>query len=84
MAKSRTDSIQVLGERISKIWKKTNLREPPPPSKIGKIRPFAMRFFFDSSLASQPIVDVLRPQSHGVGRVLLGMSSPTLRQIIDA
>ena len=35
-------------------------------------------FFFDSILAFQPILDALRPQNHGVGRVLLGMSSPTL------
>ena len=31
--------------------------------------------------AFQPVVDVLRPQSHGVGRGLLGMSSPTLREV---
>ena len=36
---------------------------------------------FDSIWAFQPIVDVLRPQSHGVGRALLGMSSPTLREV---
>ena len=35
---------------------------------------FAVLFFFDSILAFQPIVDLLRPPSHGVGRVLLGMS----------
>ena len=37
---------------------------------------------FDSIWAFQPIVDVLRPQSHGVGRALLGMSSPTPRGYI--
>ena len=43
--------------------------------------PFAVLFFFDSTWAFQPIVDVLRPQSHGVGRALLGMTSPTLRKV---
>ena len=42
-----------------------------------------MRFFYllNSILAFQPIVDVLRPQSHGIGRVLLGISSPTPREV---
>ena len=40
--------------------------------------------FFDSILAFQPIVDVLRPQSHGIGRMLLEMSSPTLREVPHA
>ena len=43
-----------------------------------------MRFFFISLLAFQPIVDVLRPQSHGVGLVLLGMNSPTLGEVPKA
>ena len=28
-------------------------------------------FFFDSIFAFQPVVDVLRPQRHGIGRALL-------------
>ena len=40
---------------------------------------YAVLFVFDSILACQPIGDVLRPQSHGVGRALLGVSSPTPR-----
>ena len=40
-----------------------------------------MRFIFFSIRFVQPIVDVLRPQSHGVGRELLGMSSSTLREV---
>ena len=38
-------------------------------------------FFVDSILAIEPIVDVLRPQSHGVGRSLLGISPRTLREV---
>lgn len=50
------------------------------------IRPFPTRFFSfsDLMLPFQPMVDVLRPQSHGVDRVLLGMSSPTLREVPNA
>ena len=44
----------------------------------------ALFFFFGSILAFQPIVDVLRPQSHGVGRALLGMSSRTLPEVPNA
>ena len=43
---------------------------------------YAVLFFFRSDLgAFQPIADVLPPPIHGVGRALLGMSSPTLREV---
>ena len=45
---------------------------------------YAVRLFCDSILAFQPMEDVLRPQSDGVGHVLLGMSSPTLREVLNA
>ena len=35
---------------------------------------YAVLFFFDSIWAFYPIADVSRPQSHGVGRAILGMS----------
>ena len=42
-----------------------------------------MRFFFSDPIwASQPSVDALRPQSHGVGRALLGINSLTLREVL--
>ena len=49
-------------------------------------RPILTRFFFffGSIGAFQPIVDVLRPQSHGVGRAILEMISPTLREVPSA
>ena len=49
---------------------------------IVGLRPIPTRLFFSDSIrASQPIVVVLRQQRHGVGRALLGMSSPTLREV---
>ena len=42
---------------------------------------YAVHFLFGSIPASQPIADVLCPQSHRVGRELLGMSSPALREV---
>ena len=39
---------------------------------------FFSLFFFRFDLSLQPIADVLHPQSHEVGRVLLGMSSPII------
>jgi len=38
-------------------------------------------FFFHSIFAFQPVVDVLRPQRHGIGRALLRTKSPTLREV---
>ena len=44
-----------------------------------------MRFFFSDPIwASQPSVDALRPQSHGVGRALLAMSATSLPEVLNA
>ena len=51
-------------------------------SELGRF--LCASFFFDSILAFQAIVDVLRPQGHGVGRVLFGMSSSTVREVTTA
>ena len=54
-------------------------------TEIATLRAFPMiHIFFDSILAFQPIVNILRPQSHGIGRVLLGISSLTLREVPNA
>ena len=42
---------------------------------------YAILFFFSRFDFGQPIMDVVSPQSHGIGGVLLGMSSPTLREV---
>ena len=44
----------------------------------------AVLFLFGSIWAFEPIVDVLRQESHGVGRALLRMSSPSLREVPNA
>ena len=53
----------------------------PMNSSMAQADSYAVVFFLDSIWAFQPITGVLRPESYGVGLALLGMSSPTLREV---